>query len=71
MYLLNLFLLYLTIPCLIANNITILTDWKKDTLKCINHFFENTNYLLEHNTNFSVSGLNEKGGMYISILSYN
>lgn len=65
MHLLNLFLLYFTVPHIIANDITILTDWKKSTLQCIKFFLENSRYLITDNTNVTISGLDEKGGMYI------
>jgi len=65
MYLLNLFLLYCTVPCIIANNITILTDWKKSTLQCMNNFFENKEFLTMNDTFVTIFGLNEKKGMYI------
>jgi len=65
MHLLNLFLLYCTVPCIIANNITILTDWKIATLQCMNNFFENTGYLTTNDTYVIISGLDEKEGTYI------
>jgi len=68
MHLLKLFLLYGTVSCIIANNITILTDWKKATLQCINNFFENTGYLTTNDTYVTISGLDEKEGMYISVM---
>jgi len=64
MHLLNLFLLYCTVPSIIANNITILTDWKKATLQCMNNFFEN-GYLTTNDTYVTIYGLDEKEGMYI------
>jgi len=65
MHLLKLFLLYSTVSCIIANNITILTDWKKTTLQCMNNFFEKTGYLTTNDTYVTISGLDEKEGMYI------
>jgi len=65
MHLLNLFLLYCIVPCIIANDITILTDWKKATLQCMNNFFENTGYLTRNDTNVTICGLDEKEGTYI------
>jgi len=65
MYLFNLFLLYCTVPYIIANNITILTDWKNATFQCMNNFFENTRYLTTNDTYVTISGLDEKEGMYI------
>lgn len=64
MYLLSVFLLYFTISCTIANNVNILTDWKKTTFQCMNNFFENMKYFT-YDTNFTIFGLDEKGGMYI------
>lgn len=63
MYLFNLFLLYCTVLSIIANNITILTDWRKATLLCMNTFFENTRYLTMNDTYVTISGLDEKEGM--------
>ncbi|XP_060861089.1 uncharacterized protein LOC132938331 [Metopolophium dirhodum] len=60
MHLFNLFLLYCIVPCIIANDITILTDWKKTTLQCMNNFFENTGYLTRNDTNVTIYGLDEK-----------
>lgn len=56
----KLFLVYFTVPCIIANDITILTDWKKTTLQCMNKYFANSKY----DTNITLYGLNEKGGMF-------
>jgi len=60
--------LYFTVQNIIANDITILTDWEKNTLQCMNNFFENTRYLTNYDTNVTINGLDEKGGMYIYIL---
>ncbi|XP_060854217.1 uncharacterized protein LOC132932046 [Rhopalosiphum padi] len=60
MYLLNVFLLYCTVPCIIANNLTILTDWKRSTLQCMNNFFENTGFWTTHDTFVTILGLDEK-----------
>ncbi|XP_025193925.1 uncharacterized protein LOC112593639 [Melanaphis sacchari] len=60
MDLLNLFLLYCTVPCIIANNIKILTDWKKSTLQCMNNFFENSGFLTTDDTLVTIFGLDEK-----------
>lgn len=63
MYLLQLCLIYLFIPYIIANEISILTDWNKVTFQCMNNFFENTSYLNKNDTNVTIYGLDEKGGM--------
>jgi hypothetical protein len=65
MYLLNVFLLYCTVPWIIANNLTILTDWKRSTLQCMNNYFENTGFWTTHDTFVTILGLDEKEGMYI------
>jgi len=57
--------LYFTVQNIIANDITILTDWGKNTLQCMKSFFENTRYLTNYDTNITINGLDEKGGMYI------
>lgn len=61
---LNLFLLYSIVLCIVCKNITILTDWKKSTLQCMNNYFENTRYLTKYDTNVTILGLNNKEGMY-------
>lgn len=61
--------LFYTVPCIIANNISILTDWKKTTLQCMNDFFETTSYLTKYDTNIIIFGLDEKEGNIIFILS--
>lgn len=63
MYLLRLCLLYLIIPYIIANEISILTDWNKATFQCMNNFFENTSHLNMYDTNVTIYELNENGGM--------
>lgn len=69
MNLINLIIvLFYTVPCIIANNISILTDWKKTTLQCMNDFFE-TRYLTKYDTNIIIFGLDEKEGNVVFILS--
>lgn len=66
MYLLNIIIvLYYSIPCFIAHNITILTDWNENTLQCMNTFFETTRYWAKYDTNIIISGLDEKEGNVI------
>lgn len=65
MYLKHLLLLFFTTPYIIANDITILTDWQKVTLHCMNHFFENTRYLTKDDTNVILFGLDDKESKYI------
>lgn len=65
MYLLSVFLLYFTVSYTIANNVNILTDWKRATFQCMNNFFENTKYFTKYDTNFTIFGLDEKEGMHV------
>lgn len=70
MYLINLIIvLFYIVPCIIANNISILTDWKKTTLQCMNDFFETTRYLTKYDTNIIIFGLDEKEGKVVFVLS--
>jgi len=75
MHLLSVVLLYYTISCIIANDITILTDWDKTTLQCMSNFFENGRYFSKYDINATISGLDEKKGKHIFelsiLLSYN
>uniref|UniRef100_A0A2S2R8Z9 Uncharacterized protein n=1 Tax=Sipha flava TaxID=143950 RepID=A0A2S2R8Z9_9HEMI len=57
---LNLFLLNSIVVCIVGTNITILTDWKKTTLQCMNNYFENTRYLANYDTNVTILGLDDK-----------
>lgn len=67
MILLNLFLLYISVPlCIISSETTILTDWKKTTWQCMKTFLEDTKYSM-YDTNVTITGLDEKEGMCISI----
>lgn len=65
---LKVFLIYFTVQNVITNDITILTDWEKNTLQCMKHFFENTRYLNNYNSNITLNGLDQNGGMYMFIL---
>jgi hypothetical protein len=64
---LNLFLLNSIVVCIVGTNITILTDWKKTTLQCMNNYFENTRYLANYDTNVTILGLDDKEGMLLNI----
>jgi len=68
MYFLKVFILCFTVQNIIANDITILTNWEKKTLQCMKNFFESSMYLTNYNTVVTINGLDEKGGMYIFIL---
>lgn len=64
MYFLNFILLYFTVTRIAASDITILTDWKKSTLRCIETFLKNSEYLTTDDTNVTISGLDENEGIY-------
>jgi len=62
MYFLSIIVIYYSFPCFTAHNITIVTDWNKNTLQCMYKYFETTRYLTKYDTNVIISGLDEKEG---------